>query len=619
MKINLTFEPEFDALYEEALTEFPRLLDIDGISPRKVDVGQMSHDYFTNRLADTSVDQNANANEERSANNYQAEIVKGALKLEGYYLLWRYAKKRFDVDYANRLIKAIWLGDLYFHDASGHGIQIPYCWAYSTDKLMIEGRPYGQLQSLPPKRADSFIAQVIECTMDLSQEFAGAISPSDMLVNYSYYAKKDGLTNYEILNDLQKFVHVANNKFRISSQSPFTNISLFDRPNLEKVFGNTIFPDGSRPDFDYIMRIQKLFGEWFAKGDPATGLPYRFPIVTVNLSVNKEREIWDKDFLGWVSATNIEKGCFNIYINEGNKIATCCRLSNDFTQARADSFGNGGLNIGSHRVVTINLPRIAMLAERDKLNFFYRLESKLNEARDLLLVHREEILERRIKSGFLKFFNPLKWFNLDMMFSTIGIIGVYEMCHYMGLPIETEEGQQFAERVLKYIEQYAQETSKETGYSFNVEEIPGESTAPALAKKDAILCGNTIPLYSNQYLPLTADVDAITRIKLTGRFMKYLSGGGILHLNIQEKITNPAKMKRLIELAVKEGVEHFAINYGFGICENGHTPAVGAGKVCPLCGGKVTDWFTRIIGYFTKISSWNDTRRNVEFPNRKFK
>jgi anaerobic ribonucleoside-triphosphate reductase len=1095
LQVKLTFEPEFDTLYREFLINHPDLLDIEGISPRKIDVGQMSHDYFTEKLSDVSVDENANANEEKSANNYQAEVTKGALKLEGYYLLWRYAKKRFNVDYANKLIKSIWLGDLYFHDASGHGIQIPYCWAYSTDKLMLEGRPYGQLHSLPPKRADSFMAQVIECTMDLSQEFAGAIAPSDMIVNYSYYAKKEGLTDKQIINGLQKFVHVMNNKFRVSGQSlkydtpilvnnewvkigdfvssqggeglvngdyetisfnpktgkvsknkiyavtthkrtedlveitlstgqkitvtanhslftldedgdivvsapednpnniivpinfandnnltvdisgfsnvlkkvdkntrlynminlddkmmyllgyylgngtcdgstlglsihntkledyfvntypefnpsnngegtvklnvgkqfcewvrytfggtahtkhipveyslksnslqlvagyldadgctdgktisassvseqlindvqftlqahgllsntsnnmnnannflnkpfmiynlyipnnyaykipckikgvvhqdcvtvpyydltnikkmcqrvfkqskynwkanivrydkidelledfddiinvnidavskenyhvlsslfglpnviansrtakelygwekgynlntgvnidifiekakerqkivkrmkrkvnalnsvipikvkeikrlsdkdeyvydvsvendenfiagngimahnsPFVNISLFDRHNLEKVFSNTVFPDGSQPDFDYIIRIQKLFGEWFAKGDPVTQLPYRFPIVTLNLHVNEQREIEDKDFLDWAAAANIEKGCFNIYINEGNKIATCCRLSNEFTQARADSFGNGGLNVGSHRVVTINLPRIAMLAERDKLNFFYRLESKLNEARDLLLVHREEILERRIKSGFLKFFNPLKWFKLDMMFSTIGIIGVYEMCHYMGLPIETEEGQQFAEEVLKHIEQYAQRASKETGYSFNVEEIPGESTAPALAKKDAIMYGNTIPMYSNQYLPLTADVDAITRIKLTGKFMRYLSGGGILHLNVQEKIAEPVKMRRLIELAVKEGVEHFAINYGFGICENGHTSPVGTGKTCPLCQGEIVDWFTRVIGYFTKTSSWNEVRREYEYPKRKF-
>jgi len=404
----------------------------------------------------------------------------------------------------------------------------------------------------------------------------------------------------------------------MAHNSPFVNISLFDRHNLEKVFSNTVFPGGSQPDFDYIIRIQKLFGEWFAKGDPTTGLPYRFPIVTVNLSVNKDREIEDNDFLDWVAKTNINNGCFNIYINEGNKIATCCRLSNEFTQIRADSLGNGGLNVGSTRVVTLNLPRLAIESAGDEKQFMNLLDAKLDEARDLLLIHREEILERRIKQGFLKFFNPLHWFNLKMLFSTFGIIGVYEMCHYAGKHIETEEGQQFAERVLKYIEQYAQETSKETGYSFNVEEIPGESTAPALAKKDAILCGNTIPLYSNQYLPLTADVDAITRIKLTGRFMKYLSGGGILHLNIQEKITDPAKMKRLIELAVKEGVEHFAINYGFGICENGHTSPVGTGKTCPLCQGKIVDWFTRVIGYFTKTSSWNEVRREYEYPNRKF-
>lgn len=618
MKFNLTFEPEFDALYESFLNLHSDLLDIEGISPRKIDVGQMSHNYFTNRLADVSIDKNANANENKSANNYQAEIMKGALKLEGYYLLWRYAKKRFNIEYANKLISAIWSGDLYFHDASGHGIQIPYCWAYSTDKLMLEGRPYGQLHSLPPKRADSFIAQVIECTMDLSQEFAGAIAPSDMIVNYSYYAKKEGLTDYAILNDLQKFVHVMNNKFRVSGQSPFVNISLFDRPNLEKVFEGTVFPDGSKPDFDYVTHVQKLFGEWFAKGDPVTGLPYRFPVVTVNLHVNKQREIEDVDFLDWVAATNIEKGCFNIYINEGNKIATCCRYSNDFTQARADSFGNGGLNIGSHRVVTLNLPRIAMLAKGNELDFFYRLEAKLNEARDLLLVHREEILQRRIKTGFLKFFDPLKWFKLDMLFSTFGIIGVYEACHYMGLPMETEEGQKFAESLLKHVEQYAQKASEETGYSFNVEEIPGESTAPTLAKKDAILYDNKIPLYSNQYLPLTADVDAITRIKLTGRFMRYLSGGGILHYNVQDKITDPAIMRKLIELAVKEGVEHFAINYGFGVCVNGHTSPVGTGKVCPLCGGNITDWFTRVIGYFTKISSWNEVRKNYEYPKRKF-
>ncbi len=618
MFLNLTLEPEFDEVYERTLKENPELMDIEGISPVKIDVGQMSHNYFTRNLSDISVDENANANEDMSPNNYQAEVTKGILKLEGYYLLWRYAKKRFGLQYANKLIRSIWKGDIYFHDASGQGVQVPYCFAYSTTNIMLDGRPYGQLHSLPPKRADSFIAQVIETTMDLSQEFVGAISPSDLIVNYSYFAKKDGLTDEQVLNDFQKFVHVMNNKFRVSGQSPFTNISLFDRPNLKKVFADTVFPDGSSPDFDYVMHLQKIFGNWFCKGDPSTGLPYRFPVVTLNISVDENRNILDPEFLEWASEVNIEKGVFNIYVNEGNKIATCCRLSNQFEQVRADSFGNGGLNVGSCRVITLNLPRLALESE-DEEQFFSLLEQRLKQARDLLLVHREEILQRRVEAGFLKFFNPLNWFNLNMLFSTFGIIGVYEMCYYMDLPMETEDGQHFAEKVLKFIENYAKEASKEFGYNFNVEEVPGESAAPNLAKKDEVLFGNEFSMYSNQYLPLVADFNTIDRVKLTGRFMKYLSGGGILHLNVAEKIDEPSKMKRLIELATEEGVEHFAINYGFGVCVKGHTTICGNAKECPACGEPIEDHLTRVIGYFTKTSSWNEVRREYDYPNRKFK
>jgi len=174
MQINLTLEPRFDDLYNNyALSDVrAKLLDLDGISRDKLDVGKMSHAYFTRNLSDVTIDQNANANESISPNNYSAEVMKGIMKLEGYYLLWKYAVKAYDLRVANKLIRYIWDGDLYFHDPTG--IQVPYCWAFSTANLMVEGRPYGQLYSKPPKRADSFIAQVTEVTMDLSQEYVGA-------------------------------------------------------------------------------------------------------------------------------------------------------------------------------------------------------------------------------------------------------------------------------------------------------------------------------------------------------------------------------------------------------------------------------------------------------------
>lgn len=693
MQFSLTFEPEFDALYTEFAEDSNgiRYLDYEGISPDKIDVSKMGHSYFTENLAYISLDMNANANEELSPNNHQSEVTKGILKLQGYYLLWKYMKKRFGLERANQALESIWDGSLYFHDAGGHGIQVPYCFAFSTSHIMHEGRPYGQLHSLPPRRADSFMAQVIEVCMDMSQEFAGAVAPSDLIVNYCYYSKLELLTltnlarefilmadkvdgehmrrmiinqvvkmvahfyhvdlNDEkehhryykqvnevgfsninelverlhfkkVLNDFQKFVHVSNNKFRTSGQSPFINISLFDRPNLEKIFGSTTYPDGSKVDFDYVMKVQEVVGDWFSKGDPKSGLPYRFPVMTVNISTDEGKDIIDEQFLDFVARTNVDKGVYNIYGNDGNKISMCCRFINDMErmQYRADSFGNGGLNIGSTRITTINTAKVAMEAEENREKFFDILRARLDLAKDLLIVHREEILQRRIDGGFLKFFKPLEWLNLGMFFSTFGITGIYETCYYMGLPIESPEGTQFARDVLKFIDDYAIQASHETKYSFNTEEIPGESAVVTLANKDKVTFGDRqiFKLYSNQYIPLIADVGVIDRIKISSELMNELSGGGILHINIADKIDDLAKMRKLIQLVLKAGVPHFAVNYGFGICEKRHTTIVGNKRVCPICGSPIDDYMSRVIGYFTKVSSWNKVRREYDYPKRKF-
>ena len=625
MRVSQTFEPEFDELYNK-YHESPKgrlLLEQEGIGRKALDIGEMSRAYFTEKISDMSIDPNASADEEHSVNNYTSETTKGILKIHGYYLIWKYTRDRYGVERANECLRAIWDGDVYFHDASGPMVQIPYCFAFSTSMLMQLGRPYGQLHSLPPKRADSFIHQATEMTMDVCQEFAGAVAPGDLLVNYAWYAKKEGLSDKRIINDLQSFVHTMNNKFRVSGQSPFSNLSIFDKPNLETVFGEYVYPDLTHVDIDYVMHIQKLFGEWFAKGDPVSGFPYRFPIVTINISCDENKEILDKDFMEWVAKINTERGCFNIYINSGNKIASCCRLISDGSRMdfKSDTFGNGGLNIGSHRVITVNPVRAAIRARGDVEKFYDELEKMLEIAQDLLVVHREEILERRIRGGFSKFFNPLNWFKLDHMFSTIGIIGIYEANHMMGLDIRSPEGTEFTEKVLRYIEDFATVASMETKHSFNVEEIPGESVAVKFCLKDKIVFGDNVTpfeLYSNQYIPLILDAPMPERIQLTGKFMDILSGGGILHLNIADKITDWRTMQKLIQYSVKSGVSHLAVSYGFGRCTLNHTTICGNSTTCKICGEPIVDHMLRIVGYFAKVTNWNKTRREFEFERRKF-
>lgn len=641
MFMKLTFSETFDAWYDRFMStkDGRLLLMMEGIHPTQLDVGNMSHKYFTDEACNFTVDNNANTNEEHSYNNYFAEITKGLHKIEGYYLLHRYAEKRYGTSCADSLMTAIVKGDLYFHDPTK--IQIPYCYAYSSLNIMLEGRPYGQLHSCPPQRSDSFMAEVIETTMDLSQEFAGAIAIGDLIVNFCYYLKKEGygfimprtnkitFEDYEvkyITNQFQKFVHVMNNKFRLAGESPFTNISIFDRGKLHALFDGYVYPDGSEVDYDYVLAVQEIFMEFFSKGDPQTGFPYRFPVVTVNFDKDENNEPVDKEFAMRVAHYNRPKGCFNIYCTDGTKVASCCRLVNDFErmEAKQDSFGNGGLNIGSHRVVTINLPRIAIQVQdsQDKEYMFFKmLEYRLDMAKDLLLVHREEILKRRVDRGFLKFFdsNQVGWFDLDGMFSTFGINGVYEMAVYMGYDVTTPEGEAFIAKVLKFIEDYAKDCFKTTGHSFNVEEIPAENTGTKLAAKDKLLYGTVCSLYSNQFIPLMADVPISKRLTIEGKYMAILSGGAITHINVLSQIDTDEKMYKLMLLAMRKGVEHFAVNYGFCECEDHHVCIGGNSMdVCPICGKLIADYYTRVVGFFTKVSKWSPNRKE-EFKKRQFK
>jgi len=125
-------------------------------------------------------------------------------------------------------------------------------------------------------------------------------------------------------------------------------------------------------------------------------------------------------------------------------------------------------------------------------------------------------------------------------------------------------------------------------------------------------------IYSNQFIPLYEDFDIIDRIKLDGEFSQSLTGGGISHLNIGEKLTSIRQMKQLIEYSIKAGCEHFAVNYNFCQCVNNHIAIAGPSNTCPICSAPIKTQYTRIIGYWVPVSSWNKGRQE-EHKKRVFK
>lgn len=662
MQINMSLDSGFEALYD-SYVKIPhrlRLLEIEGIAPKQLDIGEQSHDFFESRLANISSDSNSNYVENINPTVYRTHTTNGQMKLLGYHMLWYYAKKRYGKQWADTAISAIWDGWLYFHDAHGLRIQMPYCWAFSVDKLVFEGRPYGSSPNTPPKHKKSFLSQIDKLISDLSKQFAGATAPSDFFLWYSWYLKKWFIDNLgedtweneyknenhgmrdmwehrlqkEIIQDMQGLVCLFNEPGRAEGEPPFTNLGIYDWTGLKNLFGHIVFPDHTTPDFDFIMFIQKTFCEWFSNGDPITGFPYRFPVVTVNLTTDKSGNIIHEDIGKWIAGVDRKMSNFNLHFGLESQLAMCCRYTNDLSDMSLtpDAFGNGGVNIGSHRVVTVNYARCALASNGIYSDFIDNCETYTDIAAKLLHIHRIDILQKRIDRTpeYLQFFGKLGWFSLDNMFSTIGITGINEMCQYMGEDILSDDGTEFVIDFMQYLNKKIKEFRSEYKCTFNIEEIPGEQADVTLLQKDKIEYANEqwladdikdtmmgTHMYSNQYIPLVNKADMVTRLDLSGRFMNQISGGGIVHINSDAQIDTDEKMWELIKLIAKSKVPHCAVCYRFGKCTDHPAIIVGQSVTkCPVCGKEITRTRARVIGYFSDETNWHPIRQKFDAPYR---
>ncbi len=446
---------------------------------------------------------------------------------------------------------------------------------------------------------------------------------------------------------LQHLVHVLHNTFRVGGDSPFTNISLFCRSTITKFFKDSYYPNGLQPVnlIEEIMKVQFIFASFYAEGSPITKKNYRFPICTVNIATkkrdvgpgevfnpdihfteeekkkypNKRYLIKDREFFKQISALNAKRGVFNFH--RGDKVASCCRLTSDLSQLmktiKFDSFGNGGVSIGAHRVVATNLHAVACESVRDNIDYFTVLEKYFERAKILLVSHKEW-LKRIICTKTLKFFN-IKWEDLRMYFSTFGYTGLwdaYTVCK------PEEDYIAWCKKVLSFMDKYAENAGKEReGFAFNVEEVPAENAAPKLAALDNIKYGKEswyehLELLSNQMIPLYVEYDMWDRLKVMGELMDMVSGGSICHFPVDGSMTEESSIK-LTELMIEDfGLVHFAIEIGTSTCNSGHT-VVGIHQSCPECGEKISTWTRRVVGYNSDTKDWNSVRREWENQRRK--
>ena len=624
--LNETLISKYQIQSRDILNE---LLKIHGIDWENTDIITNFYKFINhNKLNDVSIDDNSNKNEKNIEGIIQESLLP-LKKIIGYDALYRKLQELYRKKEAKRLTGELYDYSLAINDSSN--ILRPYCYAFNASSLVMEGRKFGQLWSKPCKHVASYISCLCETIHQMSHHLAGAIAIGTFFFDITYILLKKEKYQFDIIydknfkkkiiNEFQQFIHSVNHLSRNALESPFSNVSIFDRIKIKNIVNDLdfYFKDISGSELiEFIMELQKIYLNFINEGDPTkNGMPYRFPICTINLSINKNKEIQDKEFLNYITE-KLDIFRYNIFVSEGNKMASCCRLLNNTElydlASQSNSFGAGGsISLGSHRVVTINFNRIA-LESQDYNQYISILDKRIENTAKILKAHKELIKETTDKG--LQLFISNGYVNINRMFSTFGILGIYEASLYAKKYFNVHQDE-FIEKILKHLNNKVLEISKEYDILGNIEQIPGESMAIRLRDADRLIFGKEyVPyrMYSNQFIPLWENVSIFERLKIDGKYNKLLTGGGIVHATIIENITSQ-QAKKLIQYAAKCGCEHFALNAIYSLDSKGHA-VLGDYEECPICGDKIIEKMTRVVGFFTPVGSWNKTRREWEFPKR---
>ncbi|MGC8816923.1 MAG: ribonucleoside triphosphate reductase, partial [Candidatus Hadarchaeum sp.] len=375
-------------------------------------------------------------------------------------------------------------GDFHIHDL-GRGI-CGYCAGWSLQQLLAEGfnGVPNRIGSNPPKHLTTALLQMVNFMGTLSNEWAGAMAFNSIDTLLAPFVWADGMDYKEVKQAIQEFVFNLNVTSRFGGQCPFTNVTLdlnvppdlADKPAI--VGGKPL--DRAYGDFtEEIEMINRAFIEVLSEGD-MSGRPFTFPIPTY--SITKDFD-WDSTLSDILFEATAKYGqpYFQNFVNSdlrpSDVRSMCCRLRLDLRELRNKMSGGlfgAGDSTGSMGVVTINMPRLGYLSKNED-EFFERLDQIMELAKRSLEIKRE-IVEKNMNNGLLPFTKRYLG-NLNQHFSTIGLVGMNEaLLNLFDHDITTEQGKEFAIKVLKHMRQRLVEFQEETGHLYNLEATPAEGT-----------------------------------------------------------------------------------------------------------------------------------------------
>ena len=610
-----------------------------------------SHD---NAATSSETDANANVTMKNVA-NLEGEVYKVTNRLiqrarmkSKLNELYPELAKQYEADLNHHII--------YTHDEASTPTLKQYCMAVSLYPLMTEG--VGNIDGVtpgPPNDLQSFSGQITNLTFLLSSQCKGAVAFSEYFIALNYYViaefgthwyeKLDIITTTSyckqqrtikdnILKAFKQFVWGINQPAgNRSYQSPFTNISYFDHTYFDAMFKDFCYPDGTKPEWEAISTLQKMFMKWFNQLRLKQVLT--FPVETFAMVYDPEtKDIIDKEYKDLCAEMYSEGHSFFTYISDSaDSLASCCRLRNKLAENTFNpTSGLTGVETGSCNVITLNINRIIQdFAKFESRGIDYRqdIQDTWKVCEKCFKKYLTDILERVYKYHIAyktmlyeqedkKMFAASNggYIHISKLYSTVGINGLNEAARFLGLEVSNNKSYiEFLQLILGTIKEQNKNhsiTDKKRPFIFNSEVVPAEGLGGKnyrWDKEDGYWVPEDENLYNSYFYDAHDDTSVLDKFVLHGRqTYQYTDGGSALHCNLVDHLSK-SQYLALIDFAIQEGTSYFTFNIPNSKCEDcGHIIKKPVSK-CPKCGSENITQYTRVIGYLRPIKAFGNDRQ----------
>lgn len=612
----------------------------------------------SDNTANATIDDNSNVGT-KGIGVLNAEIHKVDNKLTNTEWWESFVKKR-DPNFNIKVMRNDFKTILYPHDSSSQ-VGEPYCMAASMYPFLLFGLEKLGGKSAVPKNLDSFCGIYVNLNFALASEIKGAVATPEFLMYMDYFCRKEWGNNYylkpsvKITTDYcikqktigsqidQYFQQVTYSINQIAGargmQSPFTNFSFFDKYFFEGMFGEFVFPDGTKPEWNSTNWLQRRYLHWLNQERLKCILT--FPVCSYACLTDKEGNFKDLDTFHFICSEYAQGNSFFTYMSRSvDSLSSCCRLQNA-VQENTFNTTNGqiGIMTGSKNVITLDLNRIIQDWQHTWSDYKDHIDVNTNRCcfpvdwithkdfQEGIKKYIENILERVYlyqyayndlmhwcKDHHLYAAYDAGFINLDKQYLTIGINGLNQAAEYLGMECNNNiYYKTFCRLIFSTIKEQNKKHKTKTA-QFNTEQVPAESASVKLYNRDKA-DGYWIPTDTNLYAsyifkPNDTHISILDKIILhSSEFAAdELDGGSACHLNLSEHLSQK-QYEYLLKFMAKVGCKYATFNIPNCECDECHFIAKQPFSKCPKCGSIHVSLWDRIIGYLTKISNWSAARQ----------